>query len=76
MDCNFSNYKRTDIKDVLTFLLFYLDDYRHTGEAPEDERASIVAKYELGRHDNSHIYSWEDPGFEVYHVTDRYGFLQ
>ncbi|GIX85052.1 USP6 N-terminal-like protein [Caerostris extrusa] len=32
-------------------------------------------KYELGRHDSSHIYPWEDPGFEVYHVTDRYGFL-
>ncbi|GFY55644.1 USP6 N-terminal-like protein [Trichonephila inaurata madagascariensis] len=48
---------------------------RHSGDAPEEERAAIVAKYELGRHDNSHIYPWEDPGFEVYHVTDRYGFL-
>ncbi|PRD21350.1 UNVERIFIED_CONTAM: USP6 N-terminal-like protein [Trichonephila clavipes] len=49
---------------------------RHSGDAPEEERAAIVAKYELGRYDNSHIYPWEDPGFEVYHVTDRYGFLQ
>ncbi|XP_015905573.1 USP6 N-terminal-like protein [Parasteatoda tepidariorum] len=47
----------------------------YLSEAYDDERATIVTKYELGRCDNSHIYPWEDPGFEVYHVTDRYGFL-
>ncbi|CAL1261636.1 unnamed protein product [Larinioides sclopetarius] len=52
-----------------------MSECRNSGDAPEDERAAIVAKYELGRHDSSHIYPWEDPGFEVYHVTDRYGFL-
>ncbi|XP_054709273.1 USP6 N-terminal-like protein [Uloborus diversus] len=46
-----------------------------TNDIPGDERKDIVRRYELGRHDNAHIYPWEDPGFEVYHVTDRYGFL-
>lgn len=49
---------------------------RQMNDVPAEERAAIVAKYELGRHENTHIYPWEDPGFEVYHVTDRYGFLQ
>ena len=29
-----------------------------------------------GREDESEIDPWEDPSFELYHVTDRYGFLQ
>ncbi|KAK2193173.1 hypothetical protein NP493_14g05012 [Ridgeia piscesae] len=28
-----------------------------------------------GREDESEIDPWEDPSFELYHVTDRYGFL-
>lgn len=51
-------------------------DSRQPHDVPREERAAIVAKYELGRNENAHIYPWEDPGFEVYHVTDRYGFLQ
>jgi hypothetical protein len=40
------------------------------------ERAAIVAKYEWGRRDGAQIDPWEDPEFEVYGITDRYGFLQ
>lgn len=39
------------------------------------ERADIVAKYDKGREEGAQIDPWEDPGFEVYHVTDRYGFI-
>ncbi|CAL1528901.1 unnamed protein product [Lymnaea stagnalis] len=39
------------------------------------ERAEIVAKYDLGREEGAQIDPWEDPAFEVYHVTDRYGFI-
>lgn len=39
------------------------------------ERAAIVAKYDKGREEGAQIDPWEDPGFEVYHVTDRYGFI-
>ncbi|XP_076444845.1 USP6 N-terminal-like protein isoform X2 [Babylonia areolata] len=28
-----------------------------------------------GREEGAQIDPWEDPGFEVYHVTDRYGFI-
>ena len=29
-----------------------------------------------GREEGAQIDPWEDPAFEVYHVTDRYGFIQ
>ena len=29
-----------------------------------------------GREEGAQIDPWEDPTFEVYHVTDRYGFIQ
>lgn len=41
-----------------------------------EERATIVARYQKGRQEGAEIYSWEDPAFEIYHVTDRYGFIQ
>ncbi|XP_013772089.2 USP6 N-terminal-like protein [Limulus polyphemus] len=44
-------------------------------EKAAEERAAIVAKYDRGRENGAQIDSWEDPSFEVYHVTDRYGFL-
>ncbi|XP_062510603.1 USP6 N-terminal-like protein [Corticium candelabrum] len=47
-----------------------------TGTVDKDEeRATIVAKYERGRKDGVLLDPWEDPEFEVYQVTDRYGFL-
>ncbi|ESO88918.1 hypothetical protein LOTGIDRAFT_72266, partial [Lottia gigantea] len=39
------------------------------------ERAEIVARYDKGREEGAQIDPWEDPAFEVYHVTDRYGFI-
>ncbi|XP_074645042.1 USP6 N-terminal-like protein [Tubulanus polymorphus] len=39
------------------------------------EREEIVKKYDKGREDGAEIDPWEDPEFEIYHVTDRYGFL-
>lgn len=41
-----------------------------------EERAHIVSRYSRGREDGAQIDPWEDPGFEIYHVTDRYGFIQ
>jgi len=29
-----------------------------------------------GREEGAEIDEWEDPELEVYHVTDRYGFIQ
>ncbi|XP_046353956.1 USP6 N-terminal-like protein isoform X2 [Haliotis rufescens] len=39
------------------------------------ERAEIVGKYDKGREEGAHIDPWEDPAFEVYQVTDRFGFI-
>jgi len=41
-----------------------------------EERLSIVNKYDRGRENAEQIDPWEDPAFEIYHVTDRYGFIQ
>ncbi|XP_023236191.1 USP6 N-terminal-like protein [Centruroides sculpturatus] len=38
------------------------------------ERVAIVARYDTGS-DAKFVDPWEDPAFEVYHVTDRYGFI-
>lgn len=40
-----------------------------------EEREKIFMRYERGREDGAEIDPWEDPGFEVYHATDRYGFI-
>jgi hypothetical protein len=45
-------------------------------ERAAEERAAIVAKYKHGRKDGAIIDPWEDPSFEIYHVLDRYGFIQ
>nr|XP_006819667.1 PREDICTED: USP6 N-terminal-like protein-like [Saccoglossus kowalevskii] len=39
------------------------------------ERAEIVNRYDRGRDDGAPIDPWEDAGFRVYKVTDRFGFL-
>ncbi|KAG5896769.1 hypothetical protein JTB14_008345 [Gonioctena quinquepunctata] len=39
-----------------------------------EEREKIFLRYEQGR-EGAEIDPWEDPGFEVYHATDRYGFI-
>ncbi|KAG0712358.1 USP6 N-terminal-like protein [Chionoecetes opilio] len=40
-----------------------------------EERGNIVGRYILGREEGALIDPWEDPEFEVYHTTDRYGFI-
>lgn len=42
----------------------------------EEERLTILDKYDRGREDGVEIVPWEDPAFEIYHVTDHYGFIQ
>lgn len=42
----------------------------------EEERLAVIAKYDKGREEGAQIDDWEDPAFEIYHVTDRYGFIQ
>ncbi|RWS31228.1 USP6 N-terminal-like protein [Leptotrombidium deliense] len=42
----------------------------------DEERRLIVDKYEKGREKILHqIDDWEDPSSEIFHVTDRYGFI-
>ncbi|XP_017780494.1 PREDICTED: USP6 N-terminal-like protein [Nicrophorus vespilloides] len=40
-----------------------------------EERERIFKRYEHGRAEGAEIDPWEDPAFEVYHTTDRYGFM-
>ncbi|XP_069105122.1 USP6 N-terminal-like protein [Argopecten irradians] len=51
-----------------------LDQYEEVERASR-ERKEIVAKYDKGREEGAEIDPWEDPTLEVYHVTDRYGFI-
>ncbi|XP_041132377.1 USP6 N-terminal-like protein [Polyodon spathula] len=39
------------------------------------ERAEIISKYDKGRCEGAQIDPWEDADFNIYKVTDRYGFL-
>lgn len=41
-----------------------------------EERAEIVKKYSEGRREGAQIDPWEDPALQIYHVLDRYGFIQ
>ncbi|KAB7503900.1 USP6 N-terminal-like protein [Armadillidium nasatum] len=40
-----------------------------------EERSNIVMRYDRGREDLNTIDAWEDPNYELYHKTDRYGFI-
>lgn len=40
-----------------------------------EEREKLFLRYDHGREPGADIDPWEDPGFEVYHQTDRYGFI-
>ncbi|XP_011495459.1 PREDICTED: USP6 N-terminal-like protein [Ceratosolen solmsi marchali] len=39
------------------------------------ERDRIFSCYDRGRENGAEIDPWEDPAYEVYHTTDRYGFI-
>ncbi|XP_076370408.1 USP6 N-terminal-like protein [Tachypleus tridentatus] len=54
-----------------TYNLTELTQLQRTAE----EREAVVTKYDRGRENVASIDPWEDPAFEIYHVTDRYGFL-
>lgn len=40
-----------------------------------EDRKNIFQCYDRGREPGAKIDPWEDPGFEVYHKADRYGFI-
>lgn len=40
-----------------------------------DERIKLFQRYDHGREPGAEIDPWEDPAFEIYHQTDRYGFI-
>lgn len=40
-----------------------------------EERAKLFQRYDRGREPGAEIDPWEDPAFEIYHQTDRYGFI-
>lgn len=56
-------------------LLNFSDGHENDVFNSDDDQA-IIAKYDAGRCETNEILSWEDPALEVYHVTDRYGFIQ
>ncbi|XP_076169832.1 USP6 N-terminal-like protein [Ptiloglossa arizonensis] len=39
------------------------------------ERDRIFSCYDRGRENGAEIDPWEDPTYEIYHITDRYGFI-
>lgn len=41
----------------------------------KEERDKIFKRYDQGRDQGAEIDAWEDPAFEVYRQTDRYGFI-
>lgn len=40
-----------------------------------EERIKLFERYDRGREPGAEIDQWEDPTFEIYHQTDRYGFI-
>lgn len=40
----------------------------------KEERDKIFERYDKGRESDNKIEPWEDPGFEVYHRTDKFVF--
>lgn len=40
-----------------------------------EERGKLFERYDRGREPGAEIDPWEDPTFEIYHQTDRYGFI-
>ncbi|XP_055379863.1 USP6 N-terminal-like protein [Condylostylus longicornis] len=40
-----------------------------------EEREQIFKRYDLGTDPSNEVYPWENPSFEVYHRTDKFGFI-
>ncbi|CAD7089548.1 unnamed protein product [Hermetia illucens] len=41
-----------------------------------EEREKIFQRYDRGTDPSNDVDPWENPSFEVYHYTDKYGFIQ
>lgn len=63
--------KRTEKSDKMSK---QMDEEAMIARANE-ERAKLFQRYDRGREAGAEIDSWEDPAFEIYHQTDRYGFI-
>lgn len=50
-----------------------MNGYENNGNYIESQE--IIHKYNAGRIKGNDIYSWDDPALEIYHVTDRCGFI-
>uniref|UniRef100_A0A1A9WIQ1 Rab-GAP TBC domain-containing protein n=1 Tax=Glossina brevipalpis TaxID=37001 RepID=A0A1A9WIQ1_9MUSC len=40
-----------------------------------EERELIFHRYSLGLDPNNEVDPWENPTYEIYHITDKYGFM-
>lgn len=54
--------------------LWIMDDEDTLLLRAKEERDRIFERYDRGRDTDNPIEPWEDPGFEVYHRTDKYAF--
>lgn len=63
------------LKNVIIFCALGITKEEQLKKARE-ERANIVSRYDRGREAGAIIDAWEDPNYELYHKTDRYGFIQ
>lgn len=43
----------------------------HLLRRAQEERQKIFERYDKGRSKDNPIDPWEDPGFEIYHQTDK-----
>ncbi|XP_018790100.1 PREDICTED: USP6 N-terminal-like protein isoform X2 [Bactrocera latifrons] len=52
-----------------------LDDQEALLQRAADEREAIFNRYSLGLDPTNVVDPWENPTFELYHITDKYGFM-
>ncbi|XP_036333446.1 USP6 N-terminal-like protein isoform X2 [Rhagoletis pomonella] len=52
-----------------------LDDQEALLQRAADEREAIFNRYSLGLDPKNVVDPWENPTFELYHITDKYGFM-
>ncbi|XP_049307547.1 USP6 N-terminal-like protein isoform X2 [Bactrocera dorsalis] len=60
----------TSNKSVAAF-----DDQEALLQRAADEREAIFNRYSLGLDPTNVVDPWENPTFELYHITDKYGFM-
>ncbi|XP_053965034.1 USP6 N-terminal-like protein isoform X4 [Anastrepha ludens] len=52
-----------------------LDDQEALLQRAADEREAIFNRYSLGLDPKNVVDPWENPTYELYHITDKYGFM-